>query len=77
MGVSPMSSVELFLIPRGVADVFIEVFSDTAAVALQTAALPLVLGVDVHVWQSRSRNKGRACDAAGDADRGQGTVRPI
>lgn len=75
IGVSPISSVALSLMPRRVADVAAVAFSVTNVAAQDVTNLPLVLGVAVHFWWRRSRNKGKWGTLALGARREQGTTR--
>ena len=50
IGVSPISSVALFLMVRRVVDGEAATFSVTAVAVQQLADLPLLFGVGVHLW---------------------------
>ncbi len=59
IGVSPISSVALFFMPRRVSAGASVDFLVTTVAAQVVTNLPLVLGVAVHFWWRRSRNKGK------------------
>lgn len=64
IGVSPISSVELSLMPRLLLITETVLFSNVAGAAEHESVLPLVLGVAVHFWCRRSRKRGKLAEPA-------------